>query len=125
MEIGTRRIRHCNVTLHPTAEWTLQQFRECVTGEEGYRFVIHDHDSIYSADLDSSLKALGLTVLKTPYRAPQANAVCERMIGSARRECLDFMIPLDEKHVRRILRRSGICLRFPFFLRNKSVEAMS
>jgi transposase InsO family protein len=104
MEIGTRRIRHCNVTLHPTAEWTLQQFRECVTGEEGYRFVIHDHDSIYSADLDSSLKALGLTVLKTPYRAPQANAVCERMIGSARRECLDFIIPLDEKHVRRILK---------------------
>jgi putative transposase len=104
MEIGTRRIRHCNVTLHPTAEWTLQQFRECVTGEEGYRFVIHDRDSIYSADLDSSLKALGLTVLKTAYRAPQANAVCERMIGSARRECLDFMIPLDEKHVRRILK---------------------
>jgi putative transposase len=104
MEIGTRRIRHCNVTLHPTAEWTLQQFRECVTGEEGYRFVIHDRDSIYSADLDSSLKALGLTVLKTPYRAPQANAVCERMIGSARRECLDFIIPLDEKHVRRILK---------------------
>jgi hypothetical protein len=42
MEVGSRRILHCNVTRHPTAEWTLQQFRECVTGEEGYRFVIHD-----------------------------------------------------------------------------------
>jgi putative transposase len=104
IEIGTRRIRHCNVTLHPTAEWTLQQFRECVTGEEGYKFVIHDRDSIYSGDLDSSLQALGLRILKTPYQSPQANAFCERLIGSARRECLDFMIPVDEQHVRHILK---------------------
>jgi putative transposase len=104
MEIGTRRIRHFNVTLHPTAEWALQQFRECVTGDEGYRFVIHDRDSIYSRDLDSSLQALGLRILRTPYQSPQANAFCERMIGSARRECLDFMIPLNERHVRQILR---------------------
>jgi putative transposase len=104
MEIGTRRIRHFNVTLHPTADWTLQQFRECVTGEEGYRFVIHDRDSIYSGELDSSLQALGLRILKTPYESPQANAFCERLIGSARRECLDFMIPVDEQHVRHILK---------------------
>jgi hypothetical protein len=62
------------VTRHPTAEWTLQQFRECVTEDEGYRFVIHDRDSIYSADLDSSLQALGLKILRTPYRSPQAKA---------------------------------------------------
>jgi len=65
MEVGSRRILHCNVTRHPTAEWALQQFRECVTGEEGYRFVIHDLDSIYSGDLDSSLQALGLRILRT------------------------------------------------------------
>jgi hypothetical protein len=93
MEIGTRRILHMNVTPHPTALWTLQQFRECVSGDEGYRFIIHDRDSIYSRELDSSLRTLGLRVLKTPYRSPQANAFCERLIGSARRECLDFMIP--------------------------------
>ena len=104
MEIGSRRILHCNVTRHPTAEWTLQQFRECVTGEEGYKFVVHDRDSIYSSDLDSSLQALGLRILRTPYRSPQANAFCERLIGSARRECLDFMIPLNEQHVRKILK---------------------
>jgi len=74
MEIGTRRILHLNVTQHPTADWTLQQFRECVTGDEGYRFVIHDRDSIYSRELDSSLRTLGLRVLRTPYRAPQAKA---------------------------------------------------
>src|SRR2546425_12206747 len=80
MEIGTRRILHFNVTQHPTAEWTLQQFRECVAGDEGYKFIIHDRDSIYSRELDSSLRTFGLTVLKTPYRAPQANALCERLI---------------------------------------------
>jgi len=105
MEIGTRRTLHFNVTQHPTAEWTLQQFRECVTGEEGYTFIIHDRDSIYSRELDSSLRTLGLRVLKTPYRSPQANAFCERLIGSVRRECLDFMIPFDEDHLRWILKR--------------------
>jgi putative transposase len=50
MEVDTRRILHFNVTRHPTAEWTLQQFRECVTGDEGYRFAIHDRDRIYSRD---------------------------------------------------------------------------
>ncbi len=49
------------------------------------------------------LKAFGLRVLRTPVRAPKANAYCERLVGSVRRECLDFMIPLGEKHLRRIL----------------------
>jgi putative transposase len=104
VEIGTRRIIRSNVTMHPTAQWTLQQFRECVTGEEGYRFVIHDRDGIYSGELDQSLKSLGLTVLKTPYKSPQANAFCERLIGSARRECLDFMTPFNEAHIRQTLK---------------------
>jgi putative transposase len=72
MEVGTRRLLHYNATRHPTADWTLQQFRECVTGDEGYRFVIHDRDSIYSRELDASLETLGLAVLKTPYKSPQA-----------------------------------------------------
>jgi transposase InsO family protein len=100
MEIETRRVLHFNVTRHPTAEWTMQQFRECVIGDEGYKSIVHDRDSIYSSEVDSLLRALGLRVLKTPYRAPQANAFCERLIGSVRRECLDFMIPINEDHVR-------------------------
>ena len=104
MEIGTRRVLHFNATQHPTAEWARQQFRECVTGDEGYKFIIHDRDRIYSTELDSSLRTLGLSVLRTPYRSPQANAFCERLIGSARRECLDFMIPFDEGHIRQILK---------------------
>jgi transposase InsO family protein len=104
MELDTRRILHFNLTRHPTADWTLQQFRECITGDEGYQFVIHDRDRIYSHDLDASLKTWGLAVLKTPYRSPQANSYCERLIGSARRECLDFVIPINEAHIRQALK---------------------
>jgi putative transposase len=104
MEVGTRRIAHFNVTAHPTADWTLQQFREVVTGEKPYRFLIHDRDNVYSSQLDSALKAMGLGILKTPFRAPQANAFCERLVGTIRRECLDFLIPLNDRHLRRILK---------------------
>ena len=104
MEVGRRRIAHFNVTRHPTADWTLQQFREVVTGEQPYRFLIHDRDNIYSSEFDSGLKGMGLKILKTPFRAPQANAFCERLVGTIRRECLDFLIPLNERHLRKILK---------------------
>jgi putative transposase len=103
MEVGTRRIVHYNVTAHPTAEWTLQQFREAIPSDHSYRFVIHDRDSIFASEVDEQLKAFGLRVLRTPARAPQANAYCERLVGTVRRECLDFMIPLNEKQLGRIL----------------------
>jgi len=103
MEIGTRRIVHFNVTNHPTAEWTLQQFREVIQGKEMPRFLIHDRDSIYSVELDLAIKSTGLKILKTPVRAPTANAYCERLIGTIRREYMDFMIPLNERHLRRLL----------------------
>jgi hypothetical protein len=73
IEVASRRILHCNVTRHPSAEWTFQQFRECITCDEGYRYVIHDRDRIYSRDLDAALKSLGVTALRTPYKSPQAN----------------------------------------------------
>ena len=101
LEVGTRRVRHGNVTEHPPAEWTAQQFRMIVSGDEPHRFVIHDHDSIYSDGLDRTIAAMGLTVLRTPVRSPQANAFCERVIGTIRRECLDWMISLNERHLRR------------------------
>jgi putative transposase len=104
MEIGSRRILHCNVTEHPTAEWTIQQFREFLAYDHPYRFVIHDRDTIFSSYLDSELKSFGVRVLKTPVRAPKANAYCERLVGTIRRECLDFLIPLSEAHLKRILR---------------------
>jgi len=103
MEIGSRRILHFNVTEHPTAQWTLQQFREALPWEHDYRYLVHDRDSIFSASLDESLGGLGLHVLKTPPRSPKANAHCERLIGTVRRECLDHVLPLGETHTRWIL----------------------
>lgn len=105
MEIGSRRILHYNVTAHPTADWTLQQLREAIPSDHSYQFLIHDRDSIFSADLDEEFNgSFGLRVLRTPVRAPKANAYCERLIGTVRRECLDFIIPLNERHLRRSLR---------------------
>ena len=104
MEIGSRRILHFNVTEHPTAEWTIQQFREFLAFDHPYRFVVHDRDSIFSPRLDQELNGFGVRVLKTPVRAPQANAFCERLVGTIRRECFDFLIPINERHVRIIFR---------------------
>jgi putative transposase len=103
IEHVSRRLLHMNVTAHPTADWTLQQLREAIPSDHTYRFLIHDRDSIFSQEFDQSIRHLGLSVLKTPVRSPQANALCERLLGTLRRECLDFMIPLTEHHLRRLL----------------------
>ena len=103
LEVGSRRIVHWNVTAHPTAEWTAQQFRMVVPGDQTHRCVIHDRDPIYSEQVDWTLEAMGLVVLKTPVRVPQANAFCERLIGTMRRDCLDFVIALSERHLRAVL----------------------
>jgi putative transposase len=103
MEHATRRILHCNVTTHPTAQWTLQQLREAIPSDHAYRFLIHDRDAIFSQELDQRIRHLGLRILKTPVRSPQANTLCERLLGTLRRECLDFLIPLTEHHLRHLL----------------------
>jgi len=103
MELGRRQILHHNVTAHPSAEWTLQQFREALTEEHPYRFLIHDRDSIFSKDLDQAVTAMGVRILKTPMRAPKANAFCERLVGTIRRERLDFLILLGERHLKQFL----------------------
>jgi putative transposase len=97
----------------------LQQFREAIPTDHAYRFLVRDRDSIFSAEVDAQLKVFGLRVLRTPARAPQANAYCERLVGTVRRECLDFMIPLGERHlskvlaewVRRLVLRGLVCRR--------------
>ena len=65
-----------------------------------YRFVVHDRDAIFAPALDDALRSMQLRVLKTPVSAPNANAYCERLIGKARRECLDWIIPFNEGHLR-------------------------
>jgi transposase InsO family protein len=81
----------------------MQQLREAIPVDHMYRFLLHDRDRIFSQQLDQSIRHLRLRVLKTPPQSPQANALCERLIGTLRQECLDFMIPLTENHLRRLL----------------------
>jgi len=104
IEHGTRRLAHLNVTSHPSAHWTLQQLREVLGESSHHKYLIHDRDAIYARHLVSSIRALGLKVLRSPIASPKANAICERLIGTIRRECLDWMIPLSEAHLRSILR---------------------
>jgi putative transposase len=93
-----------NVTTRPSAAWTLQQLPEVILDAEDHKYLIHDRDSIFARHLDDSIRALGLEVLRSPLSSPKANAICERVIGTIRRECLDWMIPMSETHLRAILR---------------------
>jgi putative transposase len=104
IEHGTRRLAHVNVTAHPSADWTLQQLRAVVGEESRYQYLIHDRDKIFAKHLDDSIRALGIEVLRSPVASPKANSICERVIGTIRRECLDWIIPMSEAHLRSILR---------------------
>jgi putative transposase len=104
IEHCSRRLIHCNVTAHPSAAWTLQQLREVVGSQDQYEYLLHDRDSIFANHLDESIAKLGVKVLKSPPRCPKANAICERVIGTIRRECLDWLIPISESHLRSVLK---------------------
>jgi Integrase core domain len=82
----------------------LQQLRAVVGYYERYRFLIHDRACIFSGQLDESIRALGVRVLKSAPHSAKMNAVCERVIGTIRRECLDWLIPVSEAHLRTTLR---------------------
>jgi hypothetical protein len=104
IEHSARRLAHINVTTNPNSEWTLQQLREVVGNGGGHRYLIHDQDQIFARHLDDSIRALGVKVLRSPVASPKANSLCERVIGTARRECLDWLIPMSEAHLLAILK---------------------
>jgi transposase InsO family protein len=104
IEHHSRRLIHFNVTAHPTAQRTRRQLREAVGYEERYEYLLHDRDAIFSAGLDESIRRLDLRVLKSPPRSLKANSICERVVGTIRRECLDWFIPLSEAHLRQTLK---------------------
>ena len=69
----------------------------------GHCYLIHDRDTVFSTEVDEAVNGFGLKVLRTPVRSPMANAYCERVIGTLRRECLDYLIPLNARHLKRVL----------------------
>jgi transposase InsO family protein len=104
IEHGRRRILHFNTTRYPSAEWVLQQLREAFTEAGPYRYAIFDRDSKFDAGVVTFLKATGLQPKRTSVQAPWQNGIAERWVGSCRREILDHVIPLNEQHLRRLLR---------------------
>jgi transposase InsO family protein len=101
---GRRKILHFNVTAHPTADWVIQQLRETFSDSARHRYVILDRDAKFSGEVLDFLASSGIKAVRTSVRSPWQNGVAERWVGSARRECFDHMIALDEAHVRRLAR---------------------
>jgi putative transposase len=99
-----RRILQFNVTANPTAEWTARQITEAFPEDSAPRYMIRDRDSIYGDVFRGRVKAMGIEEVVIAPRSPWQNPFVERMIGSIRRECLDHIIAVDERHLRRVLR---------------------
>jgi putative transposase len=104
IELGARRVVHVGVTRHPTDAWVAQQLREATPFGTAPRCLIRDNDRKYGPAFDRIAAGSRIAVLRTPIRAPRANATCERFLGSVRRECLDHLLVLGEGQLRRVLR---------------------
>lgn len=122
IELGTRRVHLAGCTVHPTSAWVtqqarniawdlqdirpigeLRQVREVRDGQAPIRFLIHDRDSKFTLSLDTVFVSEGVEIIRTPYRAPNANAFAERWVRTVREECLDHLLILSERHLRRVL----------------------
>ena len=104
IELRSRKVIHVGVTRSPTDVWTAQQLREATPYGQIPKYLIRDNDSKFGPCFARVAATSGIKILKTPYHAPQANAICERFLGSVRRECLDQVLILHEKQLRRVLR---------------------
>jgi putative transposase len=126
LELETRRIVHAGVTESPTGEWTAQQLREATPWGKSPEYLLHDRDSRYATHFSAVAAGSGIKELRTPYRAPRANSICERFMGSLRRECLNHTLILHRKHLARVVKEytayynhdrphQGICQQIPHY----------
>jgi len=102
--LKSRKVIHVNVTRSPIDPWVAQQLREATPYGERPRYLIRDNDRKFGPNFARVATTSGIKLLRTPYRTPKANAICERFLGSVRRECLDHFLIFHEKQLSRLLR---------------------
>jgi len=98
-----RRILHFNVTRYPTSAWVSQQLRETFPYDSASRYLIHDSDAAFSAEVLTTAKILGVKSIRTSFKSPWQNGVAERFVGNCRRDLLDHVIVLNERHLKRLM----------------------
>lgn len=106
IEVASRRVRVLGVTRNPISAWVTQQARNLAVGErlQDVRFLVRDRDSKFSGPFDEVFRTEGVSIVKTPIRAPRANAFAERWVRTVRTECLDWILVLSRRHLERVLR---------------------
>ena len=100
-----RRVLHFNVTEHPTAAWTAQQIVDAFPDDSAPSYLLRDRDKIYGHSFRQRVKDMGIDEILTAPHSPWQNPFAERLLGSIRRECLDHVLVLGERHLRRTLAR--------------------
>ena len=107
IEHGTRRVRVLGPTEHPVQSWVIQQARNLLMDLEDagtrVKFVIHDRDASFTATFDAVFQAAGIRVIRSAIQAPRINSYAKRFVGTLRRECLDHVLILGERHLRSVL----------------------
>jgi putative transposase len=108
IELRSRQVHLAGITAHPTGMWVAQQARNLVIdfGDHAsvFKFLIRDRDAKFTKTFDAVWRSIGVEIICTPVRAPNANAVAERWVGTVRRECLDHLLILGRRHLVRVLR---------------------
>jgi len=98
-----RQVLHFNVTRHPTSSWVMQQLREAFPFNTAPRYLIHDRDATFSAEVMTTARILGVKSIRTSIKSPWQNGVAERFVGNCRRDLLDHVIVLNERHLKRLM----------------------
>lgn len=108
IELASRRVHLAGCTTNPTGAWVTQQARQIAWSLQDqpgrFHFLIRDRDSKFTRDFDAVFASEGIRVIRTPVRAPKANATAERFVGTIRRECLDWLLIAGRRHLERVLR---------------------